>query len=311
VELLTAYRTDVGEASEFGVLCGPVKRLRWCRRIIEGQIVGRHPIRRRPTILAGVKSFRSIRHRPARRRRATVRPRAHAVGGSPTAIGRLGDTSDTRFPRRLPLANPSSPTSVDRPCPATPNPRQPGFVDCLTISLNPATSKALADSRNGCLPGLFCGADDGIRTRDPHLGEVSWPPTPYQEDFLSCLVKAGFHRTVRRRWAPLLAGQSGTRVAWRRSRTRAGAMTGRRSRTHASRRSVTRSAGDVASGAGDRRSRSAYWRCVSVPVIGYVGAPRAVGASRSGWRRGLRRVRLGPVAGCSGCSTRKSGGGCR
>jgi hypothetical protein len=46
------------------------------------------------------------------------------------------------------------------------------FVNCLTNSSNASTSKTLADSRNGSLPGLLCGADDGIRTRDPHLGKV-------------------------------------------------------------------------------------------------------------------------------------------
>jgi pimeloyl-ACP methyl ester carboxylesterase len=39
----------------------------------------------------------------------------------------------------------------------------------------PRPSKALADSRNRCLPGLLCGADDGIRTRDPHLGKANRP----------------------------------------------------------------------------------------------------------------------------------------
>jgi hypothetical protein len=99
---------------------------------------------------------------------------------NPTRLGHPGParTRPPRFRRSSPAADVNArsrtgPVRQQRFVPAQRRrTRLTGFVDCLTVPSSPRASKALADPENRCLPGLLCGADDGTRTRDPHLGKV-------------------------------------------------------------------------------------------------------------------------------------------
>jgi hypothetical protein len=90
-------------------------------------------------------------------------------GALPAQITAVRRSSPASIP--IHAQNPSSPTSVDRPCSAASNPPH-RFRRLFNVFVERPNVEAVADSGNGCLPGLLSGADDGIRTRDPHLGKV-------------------------------------------------------------------------------------------------------------------------------------------
>ena len=143
------------------------------------------------------------------RRRRGCRALSRCGSGGGRSRGRCRRTrAAPTMRRRVGGSTPPLPQSRRRPSPRGERSCQSdGQFDGHDGQLTPLSFVALT-RRNPSIAGVSCGADDGIRTRDPHLGKVMLYQLSHVRSVLSASRLAGRSVGARRRWTSERTGGS-------------------------------------------------------------------------------------------------------